>query len=200
MGSEIQSEEPPIISGFVNSHTLIKSIEIIKFNGMIYSSLPVKLGERVNDFEFTVVDSSFIRSSFYYLRVTSEGNINDRFAWSSPVWVNKPPVADTDSFHDEFNYAFPTKIVPYTKPGSLSYEAFSERDSSEISVFVNGIYLSSLSESIGTDWSELTHIEIPNYLMGDTILVRFEHNENLITDSNYDWGIRNVSLKIVGDN
>lgn len=200
MGSEIQSEEPPIISGFVNSHTPIKSIEIIKFNGMIYSSLPVKLGERVNDFEFTVVDSSYIRSSFYYLRVTSEGNINDRFAWSSPVWVNKPPVADTDSFHDEFNYAFPTKIVPYTKPGSLSYEAFSERDSSEISVFVNGIYLSSLSESIGTDWSELTQIEIPNYLMGDTILVRFEHNENLITDSNYDWGIRNVSLKIVGDN
>ncbi|TFB10120.1 DUF3604 domain-containing protein [Candidatus Marinimicrobia bacterium MT.SAG.3] len=198
MGSEIQSKEPPIISGFVNSHTLIKFIEIIKYDGKIYSSTAVKLGERVNNFEFTVVDSSYIRSSFYYLRVTSEGNVNDRFAWSSPIWVNKPPIAETDSIPDEYNYEFPTDIIPYTKSGTLSYEAFNSGDSSDILIFINGIYLSSISESIGNDWSNAVKVEIPNYLMGDTILVRFEHNENLITDSKYDWGIRNVSLKTEG--
>ena len=195
MGSEIQSEEPPIISGYVNSHTPIKSIEIIKFDGKNYTSTAVKLGERSNDFEFNLVDSSYIRSSFYYLRVTSEGNVNDRFAWSSPVWVNKPPVAETDSIPHEYNYAFPTDIIPYTKSGTLSYEAFNSGDSSEILLFVNGIYLSSISESIGNNWSNAVKVEIPNYLMGETVLVRFEINRNLISDSNFDLGIRNVSLK-----
>ena len=200
MGSEIQSKKPPLLSGAVNSHTPIKSVEIIKFDGRNYSTLPVHLGGRARDLEFSLVDSSYYRSSFYYLRVTSEGNVNDRFAWSSPVWVNKPPIADADSIPIEYSYSLSTDMLPYSKSGILSYELFNSKESAEILLFINGIYLSTLNNTVMQEWSGVRQVEIPKYLMSDTILVRFENSENMINNTDYDWGTRNVSLKTMSIN
>ena len=90
MGSEIVSINPPVISGMVISHTPLMKVEIVKFDGNDYKITPILAPSESKFFEFSIIDNLFTGSSFYYLRVVSKGNENNRYAWSSPVWVSKP--------------------------------------------------------------------------------------------------------------
>ena len=89
-----------------NMFKIDKNVEIVKFNGKNYEITALDLDGAGLSFDFSYRDSLYVRSSFYYLRVTSVGNANDRFAWSSPVWVNKPFLQLTEQIPalDEYGY------------------------------------------------------------------------------------------------
>lgn len=208
MGSEIVSEELPLIEGAVYSHTPIKQVEIVKFDGKNYTfeSVPVITGE--SQVEFSMIDSQFVRDSFYYLRVVSRGNANDRYAWTSPVWVDKSigneiselpssavkgqlPGAALNN-KTELLYSFSVNKPPYTTGGTISLEAYDINDSLEVSMYVNGIYVKSLDQTEPNSWSNTQRIAIPRYLVNSKNIIRFENEKNLLDKEISDWGVRNV--------
>ncbi|MFC1535724.1 T9SS type A sorting domain-containing protein [Candidatus Neomarinimicrobiota bacterium] len=89
MGSEISSDSIPVIQGSVFSLTPIDTVELVKYDDRGYRIEQLIADHSTRRYEFSMVDTLFDRDSFYYLRVVSEGNLNNRFAWSSPIWVNK---------------------------------------------------------------------------------------------------------------
>ncbi|MFC1583785.1 CehA/McbA family metallohydrolase [Candidatus Neomarinimicrobiota bacterium] len=89
MGSEISSDSIPVIQGSVFSQTPIDTVELVKYDDRGYRIEQLIADHSTRHYEFSMVDTLFDRDSFYYLRVVSEGNLNNRFAWSSPIWVNK---------------------------------------------------------------------------------------------------------------
>lgn len=211
MGSEIQSDSIPLISGTVLSHTPIKNVEIVKFNGKNYEITALDLDGAGLSFDFSYRDSLYVRSSFYYLRVTSVGNANDRFAWSSPVWVNKPflqlteqipaldeygYIIDGDTTHPtEAGFSFRTTSTPFSESIKLQFEVFDISDPLEAALYVNGIHLLSLPVSPPGEWSSAIVVEIPRYLVDTTNVLRFESQSNLNSSELDQWGVRNILLR-----
>jgi len=210
MGSEISSDTIPLIQGSVLSHTPIKSVEIVKFNGMNYEISALDLGGAEYSFNFSYRDSSYLRSSFYYLRVTSVGNANDRFAWSSPVWVNKPVLSELAELPDmnEYGYfqesdsAYKYEIgfisrsdsLPFGISGNLRFEAYNIRESNEVSLFVNGIFHSYLDMTDADSWGTTKSVTIPKYLVDTLNVIRFENTNALLNSDLSRWGVRNLSF------
>ena len=210
MGSEIVSEGLPLIEGAVYSHNPVKRVEIIKFDGKRYSvdSIPLTAGE--SQVAFSMIDSQFVRSSFYYLRVVSKGNVNDRFSWSSPVWVDKsfgneiielPSSAVKGQMtgadmknKTELRYSFSVNKPPYTTGGTVSFEAYDINDSLEVSVYLNGIYVMSLNQTEPNSWSNTQRIAVPRYLVSGRNILRFENENNLLNEKISDWGVKNVQF------
>ena len=216
MGSEISSDSLPLIKGSVLSHTPIRNVEIVKFNGMSYEITALGLDGTNLSFDFSYRDSLYVRSSFYYLRVTSVGNANDRFAWSSPVWVDKPmlpelvelPVTDeylyspesNSSYQYEIGFSFRSDAIPFSVGDILNFEAYNIRESDEVSVFVNGIFLSYLETTGANNWGTTGSITIPKYLVDTLNVIRFENTNALLSSGLSNWGVRklNMSSKPVG--
>ncbi|MCH8928110.1 MAG: T9SS type A sorting domain-containing protein, partial [Candidatus Marinimicrobia bacterium] len=216
MGSEIQSDSIPLISGSVLSHTPIKGVEIIKFDGLIYHIIPLDFEGGSSSMNFSYRDSSYVRSSFYYLRVISFGNWNDRFAWSSPVWVNKPVstelvelpstieygyFSESDSAYiNEIGYSFRSDNVPFTAGETISFEAYNIRKSNAVSVFVNGIFLSYLNTTDENSWGTVKSLIIPMNLVDSVNVIRFENTDALLNNEISEWGVRNIepSSPIIG--
>ena len=210
MGETINSDQLPIITGEIYSHTPLKSAEIVKFDGKEYSIIPLTVSGNTQELSFSVRDSLYIRSSFYYLRVVSEGNLNDRFAWSSPVWVNKPLlrlsenlpaldefgyISDGDSTHPtEAGFSFRSTSTPFSESAKLQFEVFDISDTQEAALYVNGIFLLSLPLSLEGEWSPAIAIEIPRYLVDTTNVIRFESYRNLAGNELDQWGVRNILL------
>ena len=216
MGSEIRSDSLPLIKGSVLSHTPIRNVEIVKFNGMSYEIISLDLGGSDLSFDFSYRDSLYVRSSFYYLRVMSVGNANDRFAWSSPVWVDKPilpelvelPVMDEygyflesdSSYKYEIGFSFSSDTIPFSISDILSFEAYNVRASDEVSIFANGIFLSYLDTTGANDWGTTESVTIPRYLIDTVNVIRFENTNALLNSGLSEWGVRNVRLssQIIG--
>ncbi|TFB12212.1 T9SS type A sorting domain-containing protein [Candidatus Marinimicrobia bacterium MT.SAG.3] len=208
MGSEISSDSLPKLTGQVESHTLIKNLEIVKYDGKEYSSIPLISGTNVTSYDFTLRDSSFNRSSFYYLRVTSEGNVNDRFAWSSPVWVEKPLAAEcinasllVDTIFEyspdssnvtELGLCFESTQNAFSQSAELSFEAFDITTAGELSIFLNGIYLADANITAGMSWGIQQNIVLPRYLVDSLNTIRFEYTHSDSPATSDEWGLRNV--------
>jgi len=210
MGSEIQSDLIPLITGSVLSHTQIKSVEIVKFDGMNYEFIPLNLEGVNTSLEFSYRDSSYLRSSFYYLRVTSIGNSNDRFAWSSPVWVNKPILSnivelpttneygyfsESDiAYRYEIGFSFRSESLPFSVSDNLSFEAYNVQESNTVSVFVNDIFLSYVGTNEEMVWGTIQSVNIPKYLVDSVNVIRFENNKALLNNEMPEWGVRNLRM------
>jgi len=210
MGSEILSDSIPLITGSVLSHTPIKNVEIVKYNGMNYEIIPLGLEGNSSSIKFTHRDSLYVRSSFYYLRVTSTGNVNNRFAWSSPVWVNKPvisalvelPAMSEYGYFKESDSAYKYEIgfnsrfdsLPFSVNDNLSIEAYNIQGSNEVSVFVNGIFLSFLNTTAENSWGTAESLHIPKYLVDSLNVIRFENANALLNNEISEWGVRNLRL------
>ena len=208
MGSEIRSDSIPLIQGSVLSHTPIKSVEIVKFNGMNYEISALELDGADLSFDFSFRDSLYVRSSFYYLRVTSTGNANDRFAWSSPVWVNKPVLSELVELPDMNEYGFfqesdssykyeigfisRSNSLPFSNSGELSFEAYNIRNSNEVSLFINGIFHSYLAMTDANSWGATELLTIPKYLVDTLNVIRFENTDALLDSDLSEWGVRNL--------
>ena len=208
MGSEIRSDSIPLIQGSVLSHTPIKSVEIVKFNGMNYEISALELDGADLSFDFSFRDSLYVRSSFYYLRVTSVGNVNDRFAWSSPVWVDKPVLSELVELPDMNEYGFfqesdssykyeigfisRSDTLPFSISGVLSFEAYNIRNSNEVSLFINGIFHSYLEMTDANNWGATELLTIPKYLVDSLNVIRFENTDALLDSDLSEWGVRNL--------
>ena len=208
MGSEIISDSIPKLTGRVESHTPIKNLEIVKYDGKEYSSIPLVSGTNETSYDFTLRDSSFNRSSFYYLRVVSEGNNNDRFAWSSPVWVEKPLAAECigssllvdtiieyipdSSNTNELGLCFESTQNAFAQSAELSFEAFDITADGELSIYINGIYLADANITAGMSWGIQQNIVLPRYLVDSLNTVRFEYTPLDSPATSDEWGLRNV--------
>ena len=210
MGSEILSDSIPLIQGSILSHTPIKSVEIVKFNGMNYEISALDLDGADLSFDFSYRDSLYVRSSFYYLRVTSVGNANDRFAWSSPVWVDKPVLSELaelpdmneygyfqesdSSYKYEIGFISRSDSLPFSISGNLRFEAYNIRKSNEVSLFINGIFHSYLAMTDADSWGTTKLLTIPKYLVDTLNVIRFENTDALLNSDLSEWGVRNLSF------
>ena len=208
MGSEIISDSIPNLTGRVESHTLIKNLEIVKFDGMNYSLIPLPTARDTASINFSIRDFSFNRSSFYYLRVVSEGNTNDRFAWSSPVWVEKPLEAECinasllvdtifefslDSLNvTELGLCFESTQKAFTQSAEVSFEAFDIRAGGELSIYLNGIFIADAATTLDTSWGLNQIMVLPRYLVDSLNTIRFEYTPPDSPAVSDEWGLRNV--------
>ena len=210
MGTEIQSDSLPLIQGSILSHTRIKNVEIVKFNGINYEIIGIDLDGAEFSFEFSYRDSLYVRNSFYYLRVTSAGNVNDRFAWSSPVWVDKPirpelvnlPVTgeygyflESDSLYKyEIGFSFRSDAPPFSISDILNFEAYNIHKEDEVSIFANGIFLSYADTTGAKSWGTTKSLTIPKYLVDTVNVIRFE-NTNASSNSEFsECGVRDLNI------
>jgi hypothetical protein len=88
MGSEIRASTPPSIEAKVIGTAALRQVEIIKDGRSVYQVKPA--AESV-EFVWRDADYPRARSSYYCLKVVQT---NDEEAWSSPVWVDGPALAD----------------------------------------------------------------------------------------------------------
>jgi len=212
MGSEIESYEFPTISGAVYSHTPVNRVELVKFDGREYTVTPMVPLPEYKNFEFSIIDTLFVRSSFYYLRVISKGNENDRFAWSSPVWVSKPPKEDilnlpaeksAGNFRDanysrtnEVFYSVEVNFPAFTKSIELCYQTYDIDSSDEMNLFVNGILIKNLVMTNENEWGQPTSVLIPRHLVENMNLIQFALDEPGEVSSDGIWGIKNVTFQV----
>jgi hypothetical protein len=94
MGSEITSENVPVIAAKVGGTNKLEAVQVVKYsNGeysIIYNNAP---DSEIAEYQFE--DQDFDSDSFYYLRVTQVSEVPGRLwtyptndmAWSSPIWV-----------------------------------------------------------------------------------------------------------------
>ena len=94
MGSEIISEDAPVITGKIGGTNKLEIVQVVKYeNGeysIIYNNSP---DSEIAEFQFE--DHNFDSDCFYYLRVTQVSEVPGRLwtyptndmTWSSPVWV-----------------------------------------------------------------------------------------------------------------
>jgi len=94
MGSEIISENAPVITAKVGGTNTLEVIQVVKYRDGEYSIIYHNTPEsEIAEFQF--VDQNFDSNCFYYLRVTQVSEVPGRLwtyptnemAWSSPIWV-----------------------------------------------------------------------------------------------------------------
>jgi len=94
MGSEITSENDPVITAKIGGTNKLEVVQVVKYHDgeyrIIYHNAP---DSEIAEFQFE--DQNFDSDCFYYLRVTQVSEVPGRLwtyptndmAWSSPIWV-----------------------------------------------------------------------------------------------------------------
>ncbi len=82
MGSEIHSEDPPMLSVYASGTNIIERIEIKKNNQIVKVFNPEKKKVRI---EWKDTSFSHLKTSYYYVRIVQS---DKEEAISSPVWIN----------------------------------------------------------------------------------------------------------------
>jgi hypothetical protein len=107
MGSVVESTQPPVVSATVRGTDTIERVEVVKFFQGSPEPFPVvySVSPPGGDASFEWRDLDFKSDSAYYVRVTqradprivnkknfgSATSFPNEMAWSSPIWVTKPP-------------------------------------------------------------------------------------------------------------
>lgn len=94
MGSELVSQDAPVIAGRIGGTNKLERVEIVKYGKGEYSIIHHYTPDsEIAEFQFQ--DQDFDSDCFYYLRVAQVSEVPGRLwtyptndmAWSSPVWV-----------------------------------------------------------------------------------------------------------------
>lgn len=127
MGDELTVEQDsfPTINAEVNGTDNLDYIELLKwdFRNGTYTSNPthpiykvvkkITFSTSTKNYAFAFIDTSLVDTSLYYLRVKQKNIVSNRevWAWSSPIWVNKPTSLSGSSYLSDSLYDFKAKYV-----------------------------------------------------------------------------------------
>ncbi len=146
MGDELTVDKDsfPTIKVEVNGTDLLDYMELLKwdFKNGTYTSNPVHpIFQVINketpsvatkNYSFAFIDTTLRDSSMYYVRVKQKNLVSNRevWAWSSPIWVNKPTSKSgsaykTDSLYDfKLNYTHPAIQINWCMKAELNTDYF----------------------------------------------------------------------------
>jgi hypothetical protein len=146
MGDEltVQKDSFPTIRVQINGTDNIDFIELLKwdFKKGTYTSNPVHpIFQVINkeipstptkNYSFVFIDTSLRDTSMYYVRMKQKNLVSNRevWAWSSPIWVNKPTSVSvstlrTDSLYNfNLQYSYPNINVNWCMQDELNTDYF----------------------------------------------------------------------------